>query len=304
MNKICVLLPAFNEEITIKNVIESFHSIKPYDIWVVDNNSSDNTKIIAQETLKNLNNGGGVLFEKKIGKGNAMRKAFNTLDYDIYVMCDADLTYPANMIENLVEPIINKDADLVVGSRMRFYSKANKRIFHNFGNKIVVYFINKLFNSNLTDAMSGYRAISKSFVKNYPLLVNSFEIETDMSIYALDNNYQINEIFVDYKNRPEGSYSKLNTFKDGLLVLLTIFNLFRMNKPLVFFSIISFIFFIFATIPGIIVINEYIQNQYITRVPLAILTSLFFLCSFVFFITGLILDSIHYHHKQFINKNK
>lgn len=297
MSKICIILPALNEEITVKKVIESFHTFNPYDIWVVDNNSSDNTKIIAEDTINKLKNGGGVLFVESVGKGNALRKAFNTLDYDIYVMCDADFTYPSDMVDKLIAPIIENNADLVIGSRRNSYKKINNRNFHNFGNKLVVFIINKLFNSNLTDVMSGYRALSKSFVRNYPLMVNSFEIETDMSIFALDNNYQVNEIMVEYRNRPNGSISKLNTFKDGVLVLITIFNLFRLNKPLIFFSILALIFFIVGLVPGIVVINEYIQTQYITRIPLAILVSMLFLCSFIFFIAGLILDSIHYHHK-------
>ena len=304
MTKICIILPAYNEELTIKNVIESFHYEEPYDIWIVDNNSTDNTNNIAVQTLKKLNNQGGVLFEEKPGKGNAVRKAFINLNYDIYVMCDADMTYPADRLKDLIDPIINNNVDMVVGVRMSSYHVENKRRFHSFGNKLVLFLINKLFKSKLNDVMSGYRVFSKRFINAYPFLTDSFELETDMSIFALDNKYSIKEIDIDYKDRPAGSISKLNTIKDGFLVLLTIFNLFRFNKPLIFFSIISIILFIFGLVSGYPVINEYLKTAYISRVPLAVLTVLFILASFVFLITGLILDSIPFHHKHLSNKRK
>jgi glycosyltransferase involved in cell wall biosynthesis len=194
------------------------------EIYVIDNNSKDNTNKIAKSVMEKHNIKGSVLFVKEQGKANAVRYAFQHIDADVYVMVDADLTYPAYHLPDLIAPIANGQADMVVGDRHATgaYKKENKRGFHNFGNWLVKYLIKKLFRSDLNDIMSGYRAFSKRFVKLYPILSAGFELETEMSIHALDKRYSVVEIPVDYKDRIEGSYSKLSTFKDGAKVLCTL----------------------------------------------------------------------------------
>ena len=223
--KTAIILPAYNEELVIERVILEFYNQMPEaEIYVIDNNSKDKTNEIAKKVMMENNVNGKVLFVKEQGKANAVRYAFQNIDSDIYVMVDADLTYPAYHLPDMLAPIIAGEADMVVGDRHATgaYKKENKRGFHNFGNWLVKYLIKKLFRSNLNDIMSGYRAFSKRFVKLYPILSGGFELETEMSIHALDKRYSIVEIPVDYKDRIEGSYSKLSTVKDGIKVLKTI----------------------------------------------------------------------------------
>ena len=306
-NNIAIILPAFNEENTIRDTILSFHAVMPdANIWVINNNSTDQTSLIAQKAFKQNNINGFVLNESKQGKGFAVAKAFSQIEADVYVMCDADSTYPAAEVTNLIKPVINDEADIVVGDRISngSYVNQNRRTFHSFGNRLVKGLINLLFKSNLNDIMSGYRVFSRKFVKNYPILVGGFEIETDMTIFALDRKYKIIELPIIYSDRPEGSFSKLNTFWDGLKVLKTIFNMFRHYKPLAFFSFASVIMFLFGFLFGYIVIIDYLDDSFISRVPLAILTGVFILSGIVSLGIGLILDSIHYHHKQFENQHQ
>lgn len=236
--KTAIILPAYNEELVIEQVILDFYKQMPdAEIYVIDNNSKDNTNKIAKSVMEKHNIKGSVLFVKEQGKANAVRYAFQHIDADVYVMVDADLTYPAYHLPDLIAPIANGQADMVVGDRHATgaYKKENKRGFHNFGNWLVKYLIKKLFRSDLNDIMSGYRAFSKRFVKLYPILSAGFELETEMSIHALDKRYSVVEIPVDYKDRIEGSYSKLSTFKDGAKVLKTIFSIFENYRPLQFF---------------------------------------------------------------------
>jgi glycosyltransferase involved in cell wall biosynthesis len=311
--KISIIIPAYNEELTIKKVIEGFHNELPsVQIVVIDNNSKDKTNFIANEVLSSIGEKGILLFEKKQGKSNAIRKAFREIDSDIYVMVDADLTYSPKDLSKLLAPVINKEADMVVGDRLSGgkYHKENKRLFHNFGNGLVCTLINKIFKANLNDIMTGYRVFSRDFVKNYPILVEGFELETDMTLYAIQNKFNIVEIPIDYKDRPAGSESKLNTFSDGFLVIRRIISIFKNYKPFLFFGIISFLFFLLSIGCGIPVIIEFIETQYVEHVPLAILSTGLMSLSFLFLITGLILDTIIYRFNEireinFINsKNK
>ncbi|WP_320035948.1 glycosyltransferase [Halarcobacter sp.] len=294
-NKIAIILPAYNEELTIEKTILSFNKYSPNSkIVVVDNNSSDKTYEIAKETFEKNQIDGILLLEKRQGKGNAIRKAFKEIDADIYVMSDADLTYPANEINKIIDPILFENIDMCVGDRISKgdYEKENKRFLHNFGNKLVKNLVNKLFKSDINDIMSGYRAFSKKFVKHYPILVEGFELETDMTLHALDKRFNIKEVPITYKDRPEGSFSKLNTFNDGFKVLFTIFKIFRYFKPFAFFSLLSSIFVFFSIISSIPVFDDWFRYKYIFHVPLAILSTGLGLISMILFAVALILDAI------------
>ena len=300
MTNVAVILPAYNEGLTIEATIKAFHQVLPDSIIVViDNNSVDSTFAIAEKTFNSLNILGSVIKETKQGKANAMRRAFLTINADIYLVCDADMTYPANRAHDLIRPIVEDQADMVVGDRQSdgSYGDENKRRFHLFGNHLVRTFIQKLFGSNLKDIMSGYRAINKSFVKNYPILVEGFEIEVDMTLYALDKRFRILEIPIEYKDRPKGSFSKLNTFSDGAKVIFTIIQILRFYRPLLFFGSLSCIFCISGLLIGIPVFIDWIQFKYIYHVPLAILASGIELLAALALGIGLILDASARHDK-------
>lgn len=301
MAKIVVVLPAYNEEQTISATIEDFCLHLPEaDIWVVNNRSTDATESIARNTLSRLGVGGGVINEPRPGKGNAVRRAFIDIDADIYVLADADMTYPAAQVRNLIAPVLAGEVDMVVGDRHSagHYKAENKRVLHGFGNRLVCYLVNKFFRANLADIMSGYRVFNRIFVKNYPILAESFEIETDMTLHALDKRFRILEIPVEYKDRPSGSFSKLNTIKDGARVLSTIGNILRYYRPLVFFGMAAMIFAVLGLIAGIPVINDWVRYQYIHHVPLAILATGLEIIAIVFTAIGLILDSIAHQNKR------
>jgi len=298
--KIVVILPAYNEELTIESTIKSFNNQLPHvSIWIIDNNSTDSTNKISTDTLTLLGCSGGVIFENRKGKGNAIRRAFRDIDADIYVIADADFTYPANRVHDLIAPIINNSADIVVGDRHTggHYLAENKRLLHGFGNSLVKKLVNSLFNSNLKDIMSGYRVFNRLFVKSYPILVEGFEIETDMTLHALDKRFRILEIPVEYKDRPVGSFSKLDTFSDGISVLLTIARIMRYYRPMIFFGYISLLISIFGLITAIPVFIDWFQHHYIYHVPLAILATGLEIISIITFAIGLILDSISHHNK-------
>ena len=219
MKKIAILIPCYNEEITVAKVITDFKKELPDAlIYVYNNNSTDNTLQIAYE------NGAIVKNEYRQGKGNVVRNMFRDIDPDVYVLVDGDNTYPANMVHQLIKPILMETADMVVGDRISngTYKKQNKRLFHDFGNGMVRNTINRLFKTNLKDVMSGYRAFSRTFVKNIPILSKGFEVETEMTLHALDKRFIIKEIPIEYKDRPNKSKSKLNTFTDGYKVIKTI----------------------------------------------------------------------------------
>ena len=301
MKKIAVILPAHNEELTIGGTIEAFHNELPEArIVVVNNNSKDATAAIARDTLKRLGAQGVVIDEHREGKGNAVRRAFTDVDADIYVMSDADLTYPAVQARELMAPVIAGEADMVVGDRHSagHYAAENKRVLHGFGNRLVRDLVNKLFRANLADIMSGYRVVNRRFVKSYPILVEGFEIETDMTLHALDKRFRIVEIPVKYSDRPAGSFSKVNTLRDGARVLSTIGNILRYYRPLVFFGGAAVLLALLGLIAGVPVIEEWISERYIRHVPLAILATGLEIVAIVLAAIGLILDSITNQDKR------
>ena len=298
--KVALIIPAFNEELTIRDVIKRFHNIYPeLYIYIVDNNSNDSTNKYSKEILNKLECKGGVIFEKKQGKGNALRKAFMEIDADIYAIVDADLTYSEKDFNSLMDPVINDECDMCVGNRHAkgIYSKINIRRFHNFGNNFVKSLVNLFFKSKLNDIMSGYRVFNKKFVKNFPILSEGFEIETEMTLHALDKKFRIKEVPISYKERPEGSISKLNTINDGFKVIKTIFIIFKDYKPFIFFSILSILLFVFGLWIGIPVVIEFIKTRFITKVPSAILASGLMIISILFFTVGCILDSVIKLHR-------
>ena len=304
--KIVVVLPAFNEAATIADTIQDFYNnIPDAEIWVVNNRSTDETENVARDKMMLINCKGGVLNEIRPGKGSAVRKAFKTIDADIYILADADSTYPAAQVHELIKPILKMDADMVVGDRRTggHYSSENKRLMHNFGNELVVKLINVLFNSTLKDVMSGYRVFSASFIKTYPILVDGFELETDMTLHALYNKFNIIEIPVNYKDRPSGSYSKLDTVSDGFKVVLTIFNIFRHYRSLVFFGSLAFLFSFFGFVLSVPVIYDWLEYQYILHVPLAVLCSAIEIVAIILLAIGLILDTIQHQGRRVFEIN-
>lgn len=299
--KIVVILPAYNEEQTIASTVEDFFSFLPEAaIWVINNRSSDATEQIARDTVLRIGCKGGVINEYRQGKGNAVRRAFFDIDADIYILADADMTYPASQVQDLMAPILAGEADMVVGDRHSagHYAAENKRVLHGFGNRLVRDLVNKLFKANLVDVMSGYRVFNRRFVKTYPILVEGFEIETDMTLHALDKRFRIVEIPVEYRDRPAGSFSKLNTIRDGARVLKTISNILRYYQPLIFFGGAAMFFALLGLMAGLPVINEWVSDGYINRVPLAILATGMEIFAIVFAAIGLILDSITHQDKR------
>ena len=240
MNKVAVLVPCYNEELTIYKVVTDFRKALPdADIYVYNNNSKDNTVSEAKRA------GAIVVNENKQGKGNVVRSMFQDIDADVYVMVDGDDTYSADEVEKLIKPVLEDKADMVIGDRLSStYYTENKRAFHNFGNNLVRNLVNFLFKSKINDIMTGYRAFSKKFVKSMPVMSDGFQIETEMTVFSLVNHMNVAEVPITYRDRPEGSVSKLNTYKDGIKVLMTLFNLFKDNRPFMFFGIISLVFFI------------------------------------------------------------
>ena len=287
--KIDVLIPCYNEELTIEKVIKDFKKELPNaDIYVYDNNSKDKTAEIARR------NGAIVRHEYRQGKGNVVRSMFRDVDADIYVMVDGDDTYPAEEVHKLIKPIEEGRADMVIGDRLTngTYQKENKRHFHEFGNNLVRKSINVLFKTNLKDIMTGYRVFNKIFVKNMPVMSPKFEIETEMSLHALDKKFIIEEIPIVYRDRPAGSVSKLNTVSDGIKVVETIIKMFKDFKPRQFFWVISLIFIILGLIVGIPVIIEFIKTNYITKVPSAVLATGIMIFALITAQCGVILDTV------------
>ena len=239
MKSIALILPAYNEESTIEKSISDFNKNCPEaEIWVINNSSTDKTKTISLEIIRKLNINGGVIDENNIGKGNAIRSAFKNIDADIYVISDADCTYSSSDIHKLINPIKSDEADLVIGDRISQgdYANENQKITHRFGNKLLQVLINYLFKANLSDTQSGYRALSNRFVKTYPIMAEGFDIETDMTVHALDKRFRIIDVPIKYRDRPLGSISKLNTISDGFLVLKTLGNIFRHYRPFIFLA--------------------------------------------------------------------
>ncbi len=293
--KTVLLVPCYNEELTIAQVIKDFRKYLPgIEIYVYDNNSTDQTAKIAAEY------GAIVRHEFQQGKSNVVRSMFREIDADYYIMVDGDNTYPASQAPILLKEMKDKNCDMVVGDRLSngTYLKENKRAMHGFGNKLVKSLINYIFRAELKDIMTGYRVFSKRFVKNYPIMYQGFELETEMTIFALNNNLRISEVPIGFIERPEGSFSKLNTYTDGFKVLRTILNLFRHYKPLQFFSIFAVIFFIASLVFGIPPIVEYFRYDFVYKVPSAILASGLMLFALISFTIGLVLDTISVNAKK------
>ena len=292
--KIAVLIPCYNESKTIKKVVEDYKKALPEaDIYVYDNNSSDHTDEIARKA------GAIVKYEYRPGKGNVIRSMFKDIDADCYLMIDGDDTYPAENAKEMCELILDKKADMVIGDRLSStYFTENKRPFHNFGNRLVRGLINFLFESDVRDIMTGYRAFSYEFVKTFPVLSKGFEIETEMTIHALDKNFLLKEVKVGYRDRPAGSVSKLNTYRDGFRVLKTIGRLFKEYKPTIFFSLLSLLFLIISLTFAIPVFAEYFKTGLVPRYPTLIFSGFMLMIAIILFACGLILEVVVKKHRQ------
>ena len=293
--KIAVLIPCYNEELTVEKVVLDFKRELPNaDVYVYNNNSTDKTEELAKKA------GAIVVNEYKQGKGNVVRSMFRQIDADIYVMVDGDDTYPAPEVHKLIEEVELGKADMVIGDRLSngTYTSENKRSFHNFGNNLVKNTINFIFKTHLKDIMTGYRVFNREFVKNFPVLCKGFEIETEMTFHALDRNYRIVEIPINYKDRPEGSESKLNTFSDGFKVLHTIFSTFKDYKPFAFFTILSALLIVVALIIGVPLFVEYFSTGLVTKFPRGIVATGLVIIALLFFVSGIILDTLVKQHKQ------
>ena len=292
--KIAVLIPCYNESKTVEKVVKDYKKALPdADIYVYDNNSSDGTDEIARKA------GAIVKYEYKQGKGNVIRSMFKDIDADCYLMIDGDDTYPAEHAREMCDYVLNGQADMVIGDRLSStYFKENKRPFHNFGNVLVRGLINSLFKSKVKDIMTGYRAFSYDFVKTFPILSKGFEIETEMTIHALDKNMGLKEIPIEYRDRPAGSESKLNTFSDGFKVLKTIARLFKEYKPTIFFSLIGLLFLIVAVAFGTPVFIDYFKTGLVERFPTLIFSGFMLMISVLSFMCGIILEVVVKKHRQ------
>lgn len=294
MDKIAVLIPCYNESITIQKVIEDYHKVLPEaDIYVYDNNSTDGTDEIAR------NAGALVRYEYRQGKGNVIRSMFRDIEADCYLMIDGDDTYPAESAREMCSLILEKKADMVIGDRLSStYFTENKRMFHNAGNRVVRTLINRLFHSEVKDIMTGYRAFSRLFVKSFPVLSKGFEIETEMTIHALDKNFLIKEIPVAYRDRPEGSVSKLNTVSDGIKVLKTVSTLFKDYKPFCFFTTVAVCLWVIAAILLVPVFQEYFVTGLVPKFPSLIAGGFVAVAGMLLWICGLILQVVIKKHRQ------
>lgn len=294
MDKIAVLIPCYNESKTIEKVVKDFKSVLPEAvIYVYDNNSSDNTAEKAEKA------GAVVRHEYMQGKGNVIRRMFREIDAEVYIMADGDDTYPAEYAREMADKVIFKKADMVVGDRLSStYFTENKRPFHNLGNTLVRGSINRLFKNNIKDVMTGYRAFSYNFVKTFPVLSQGFEIETEMTIHAVDKNMAVENVIIDYRDRPDGSESKLNTYSDGFKVLKTIIRLYKNYKPRQFFTLFSFLLGIIALIFFVPVFITYIKTGLVPQMPTLVMCGLVVLAAIQSYFSGLILSTIAQKSKQ------
>ena len=294
VDKIAVLIPCYNEEKTIGKVVSDWRESLPEAvIYVYDNNSTDRTAQIAEES------GAVVRHEYQQGKGNVIRRMFREIDARCYIMVDGDDTYPAEYGRQMADLVLLKNADMVVGDRLSStYFEENKRPFHNFGNSLVRGSINRLFKTNIRDIMTGYRAFSFLFVKSFPVLSKGFEIETEMSIHAVEKNMRIENVIIEYRDRPEGSESKLNTYSDGMRVLTTIFRLYKNYKPMYFFGWLSAILFALTVILFVPVFVEYTQTGLVPRFPTLIVSGFIGPGGVLSLFTGLILTTLAEKDRQ------
>lgn len=286
---VAVIIPCYNEALTIGKVIDDYHAALPGAmVYVYDNNSSDDTSQIAKQ------HGAIVRFEPRQGKGNVCRQMFRDIDADCYLMVDGDDTYDEAKAVDMVLPILNGEADMTVGDRLSngTYAEENKRAFHGFGNNLVRFMIKWIYGYAFDDVMTGYRAMSRPFVKTFPVMSEGFQIETELSIHAVDRRWRIKDIPIVYRDRPEGSVSKLDTFGDGFKVIAMIGALFKDYRPLKFFSLIAAVLLIVGLFFGIPIIFDFVHTGLVERLPTAILAVAFVFLSGLCLTTGLILDSV------------
>ena len=288
MEKIAVLIPCYNESQTVGKVVKDWKEALPEaTIYVYDNNSSDDTAEIAK------NAGAVVRYEYQQGKGNVIRRMFREIDAECYIMIDGDDTYPAEFGQEMASKVLERGVDMVVGDRLSStYFEENKRPFHNFGNSLVRGTINRLFKSNIRDIMTGYRAFSYQFAKTFPVLSKGFEIETEMSIHAVEKNMLVENVIIEYRDRPEGSESKLNTYSDGVKVLATIARLYKNYKPFRFFGVLALLLFIVSAIMFIPVLAIYIRTGLVPNFPTLIVSGFVALAAIQSFFAGLILTTL------------
>ncbi len=290
---VAVLIPCFNEAVTVAAVAKDFQRILPgSQVYVFDNCSTDGTAKAAREA------GAHVVFSPRPGKGNVVRHMFNSIEAEIYLMADGDSTYPASEAPKLIKVLRSRHADMVVGTRMATYSESAFRRFHVFGNRLVARLISLLFGVKVTDVLSGYRAFSREFVKTIPLVSSGFEIETEMTLQAAAKGFIIEEAPVPYGARPAGSESKLNTFSDGFLVLKALLFIFKDYRPLIFFSAASLLLFIASIGAGSAPIYDYVNYHYVYRVPLAVLAAALAIVSILTLFVGVILETVRKYHAE------
>lgn len=294
MDKVAVLIPCFNEAKTIGSVIAGFKEVLPEAVvYVYDNNSSDGTDRLAREA------GAVVRYERQQGKGNVIRRMFREIDAEVYLMVDGDDTYPADMACRMVELVRDYQADMVIGDRLSStYFTENKRPFHNFGNSLVRSSINRLFHTSIKDIMTGYRAFSYSFVKTFPVLSKGFEIETEMTIHAADKNMQVENVVIEYRDRPEGSESKLNTYSDGARVLMSIARLYRNYKPMNFFGMLALVLALVSVGFFVPVLTEYIATGLVPKFPTLIVCGFGLMAAIQSVFAGLILAAGAQRNRQ------
>ncbi len=299
LSRIAVLIPCYNESTTIAKVVSDYKAALPEaTVYVYDNNSTDDTAKFAAEA------GAVVRHEYKQGKGNVIRRMFMEIDADCYLMVDGDDTYPADSAGKMVDAVLSHQADMVIGDRLSStYYKENKRPFHNFGNSMVKGAINLLFDSNISDIMTGYRAFSYRFVKTFPVLSKGFEIETEMTIHAIDKNLQVENVVIEYRDRPEGSVSKLNTFGDGIKVLFTIMNMYRIYRPLQFFTALSAVMILVSLMFFVPVFVDFLHTHYVRKVPTVVVCCFVFMASIQSFFAGMILNSLRKKERQDFEMN-
>ena len=299
MDRIAVLIPCYNEEKTVAKVVRDFKEVLPEAVvYVYDNNSSDHTVEQA------LAAGAVVRHEYQQGKGNVIRRMFREIDAKVYIMTDGDDTYPAEFAKQMVERVLEHQADMVVGDRLSStYFTENKRPFHNFGNSLVRGTINRLFHTEIKDILTGYRAFSYQFVKTFPVLSKGFEIETEMSIHAADKNMQVDNVVIEYRDRPEGSESKLNTYSDGVKVLLSISKMYRNYKPMNFFGMVALCLAVISAGFFIPVLLEYITTGLVPKFPTLIVCGFALMASLQSVFAGLVLASVVQRNRQEFEMN-
>ncbi|MDO4290357.1 MAG: glycosyltransferase family 2 protein [Eggerthellaceae bacterium] len=286
---VAVLVPCYNEAVTIAKVVDDFRRVMPEaTVYVYDNNSSDGTAAIAAE------HGAVVRHESRQGKGNVVRSMFREIDADYYLMVDGDDTYPAEAAPDLVAPLAEGVADMTVGDRLSngSYGEENDRAFHGFGNNLVRWLIKLIYGFAFDDVMTGYRGFTRAFVKTMPVMSAGFQIETEISIWAVDRRWRVADVPIDYRDRPEGSESKLSTFGDGAKVLMAIASLFKDCKPLAFFGWLALLFLVLGLVAGVPVIAEFAATGLVSKMPSAVLAVALVICGALSFTAGLILDTV------------